>query len=320
MLPGPKGAAPALGGAELLEALGGAIGDLAVTATDVAAVPSAHLASRTVWRLGDQLARATAEQGLAGVVVTSGTDTLEEVAFLLDLLWRRPEPVVVTGGMRHPGLPGADGPANLRAAVVVAADPGARGLGVMVVLDDEVHAARCVTKTSTHRPSAFRSVPGSLGWVVEDRLRLVLRPAGRPRVPPPQVDAAPRVALLTHALGDDGSAVRAVLASGVDGLVYEASGGGHVGPTVADALASAAAQVPVALASRTGGGPVLERTYDYIGSEQDLVRRGLLGAAWLPGRKARLLLEVLLAAGIQGERLRALLADPFGDEEPVPAP
>ena len=116
--------------------------------------------------------------GRAGVVVTQGTDTLEETAFQLDLMLDVRQPVVVTGALRNPALPGADGAANLLAAIRVAADPAATGLGVVVVMNDEVHAARLVSKTHTHKPSAFASpAAGPLGWIAEDRVRIVLRPA-----------------------------------------------------------------------------------------------------------------------------------------------
>jgi len=315
MRQGPDGAQPALEAEDLLRVLesGPGAGRVELRATTIASVPGAHLRTADVEVLVSRLERLVIEEGLSGAVVTQGTDTIEETGFLLDLLWRRPEPVVVTGAMRHPDLPGADGSANLAAAVVAAGSPETRGLGVLVVLNDLVHAARFVTKVNTHRPDAFQSYPGALGWVIEDRLDLLLVPRGRPRVPRPSPGAVAQVVLLEHTLGDDGRLVAAARSAGIDGLVYEGSGAGHVSPGVAHELALAAETIPVVLTSRTGSGPVLRQTYGFVGSEVDLGRRGLLHGGWLPGRKVRLLLETLLRAQVDRPALASFLLDPYGE-------
>ena len=125
------------------------------------------------------------DEGTAGVVVTQGTDTIEESSFVLDLLLDLDAPVVVTGAMRNPTLPGADGPANLLAAVQVATSEAARGLGTIVVFNDEIHTARYVRKTHTQSPATFKSPPvGPLGWVSEGTPRIALRPVNRHHVNP----------------------------------------------------------------------------------------------------------------------------------------
>jgi L-asparaginase len=143
------------------------------------------------------------EQGVDGVVVTQGTDTIEETSFALDLLVPGDRPVVVTGAMRNPTLAGPDGPANLLAAVQVAAAPAAAGLGTVVVVNDEVHAARFVRKTHTSSPATFRSVTvGPLGWIVEGRPRIAFRMPTLAGVPYRLGEGAvPPVALLTSVLG-----------------------------------------------------------------------------------------------------------------------
>jgi L-asparaginase len=250
------------------------------------------------------------EQGVDGVVVTQGTDTIEETSFALDLLLPGDRPVVVTGAMRNPTLAGPDGPANLLAAVQVAAAPGAAGLGTVVVLDDEVHAARFVRKTHTSSPAAFRSVTaGPIGWIVEGRPRIAFRLPALAGVPYRVAgDAVPPVALLTAVLGDDARLVEQVAAAGYAGLVVEAFGGGHVPSSAVPALAELAAQLPVVLASRTGGGEVLRETYGFPGSERDLLSRGLVPAGFLDGRKARILLSVLLAGGRDVDGVRTAFA------------
>jgi len=248
------------------------------------------------------------ETGVAGVVVVQGTDTIEETSFALDLLIDAPNPVVVTGAMRNPTLAGPDGPANLRAAVQVAAAPEARGLGCLVVLNDEIHAARFVSKTHTSSPAAFRSMTaGPIGWLVEGRPRIVLRTTPLPGVPAP-TGPIPPVALLTMCLGEDERLIEQVGALGYAGLVVESFGGGHVSARTVSALERLAATIPVVLASRTGGGDMLQATYGFPGSERDLIARGLIPAGFLDGLKARILLSLLLGNDAGIEQVRTVYA------------
>ena len=236
-----------------------------------------------------------ASDGADGIVVTQGTDTIEETAFVLDRIVASDIPVVVTGAMRSPVAPGADGPANLLAAVRVAASPAARGLGALVVFDDDIHAARFVTKAHTSKPSAFQSRPaGPLGLVVEQRVRILTHVN---RTPPIRLCAAPqrcRVALVTMALDDDGALIELAASQGYAGIVIEGYGGGHVSSAAAQVVGRVAPNIPVVIASRTGDGEVLGCTYGYPGSEIDLGERGAIRAGWLDGIKARILLTLLL--------------------------
>lgn len=313
---GDGGVTPTLDGAALVSAVPG-LGEVAeLTAVSFRQLPSAHLGLEDVLALASDVAQHI-DAGAGSVVITQGTDTLEEVAFALDLLLDREAPVVVTGAMRNPTLASADGPANLLAAVRVAASSEARGLGVLVVLNDEVHAARYVQKTHTTGTAAFRSpLTGPLGWVVEGRVRVNNRPVRRPRVewePGGEVAPVVPVALLTVSLGDDGRLVDLVRQAGYGGLVIEAFGAGHVHVPVAYRLKELAGVMPVVLASRTRSGDMLRHTYAFRGSETDLLSSGLISAGPLDGPKARVLLSLLLTAGANREQIADTFAGWSGD-------
>ncbi|MBN9581270.1 MAG: asparaginase [Afipia sp.] len=242
---------------------------------------------------------------IAGAVVVQGTDTIEETAFVLDLLVGGDKPVVVTGAMRGPEAPGADGPANLLASAIVATSAAARGLGALVVLNDTVHAARFVQKASTFLPSTFTSFAGGpLGHVIEGVTRIDVRVMRRQVIEGGSEGSDQPVALQTAALGDDGRGLSGLPGLGYRGLVIEAMGVGHVPAAMVPALADLIRIFPVVLSSRVASGPVFGRTYGFPGSETDLLARGLIPSGALGGLKARLLLSLLLGTGLQGQALR----------------
>src|SRR5450755_2227526 len=269
MAGGSGGVVPRLAGSELLDAVPGLAGAGALAEVhDFRPLPSAALGIADVLELAAVI-EAELAAGAAGAVVIQGTDTIEETSFLLDLLHSGDPPVVVTGAMRHPGLAGADGAANILA---------------------EIQAARYVRKAHATSITAFTSPSaGPLGHVIEGTVRLLSRPVRRsaaalavlpPAVlrpaalPPAAQPGGVRVGLVTVCLGDDGEFLRAA-AGRLDGLVVAGFGGGHVPPPLVPLVAGLAARMPVVLASRTGAGSVLADTYGSAGSEQDLRRRGL---------------------------------------------
>lgn len=304
------GVAPALDAGDLVAAVPALSSVAEVTARSVAGVPGAHLTIDDIVTLAGTVDEEIGA-GAVGVVVTQGTDTIEDTAFLLDLLVDGPVPVVVTGAMRNPTLPGADGPANLLAAVAVASAPGARGLGTLVVLNDQVHAARFVRKCHTANPAAFASYPGPVGWLAEGRPHFAVRPIGRRTLPRPRADARHRVALVSLTMGDGGELLAGAIEGGADGVVLEALGGGHVPPGVLDVLHEAARRVPIVLTSTTRTGHVLRSTYDFAGSELDLARAGVVDGGPLDARKSRLLLTLLLRTGTDRDGIAAAFADPW---------
>jgi L-asparaginase len=269
--------------------------------------PSGDLSMGDILELSGLIEDMARTQDIDGVVITQGTDTLEETSFLLDLLLTTDLPVVLTGAMRNPGLPGADGPANLLGAVQVATSPQSRGLGPLVVFNDEIHLPRFVRKMHSASTAAFSSPnAGPIGWITEGRVRIPLRPATRTRpLPRTEISSSrfPRVALLKLGLDAEESLIRLALQDGFAGIVIESFGGGHVPRQLMTFLTKAADELPVVFASRTGAGELYESTYGFPGSERDLLAHGLLSSGMLDGLKSRLLLTLLLAAGAPREEI-----------------
>ena len=288
-------ATPALGAAAVAASAG-----LELAAVrSVRNLPSVHLT------LDDALAIArdvVAEaRGGHGVVVTSGTDTLEELAVLCDALNDAGAPIVLTGAMRPASAVGADGPANLVDAVTVAAEAPA---GTYVVFAGEVHAACEARKTDATSPRAFSSPrTGPLGYVGERRLDLHAPAPRGPGLAPDRLDL--EVPIVPTWLGDDAALLRAALALEPDAIVLVALGAGHVSPAVLAAVREA--ECPVAVAVRPERGELLHATYGFEGAEGDVRAAGVIPAGTLSPQAARILLLVALGAGLRGAELAAVM-------------
>ena len=308
MLPSAgAGIAPTLGAAELVACVPALAQVADIEAKSLLRVASPSLSAAHLVDVALAIDKGFAS-GCDGAVVIQGTDTIEESAFLLDLLVGSDKPVVVTGAMRGADAPGADGPANLLSAVLVAAAPASRGLGTLAVLNDEIHAARFVQKSHTALPSAFLSpLMGAIGTLIEGQPRYYARLVRTPCLSAAHGPPAP-VALIKAAMGDDGRLLAALPGLGYAGVVLEGMGAGHVPADVAPLLGALAAQVPVVLASRAMTGPVFTHTYGYPGAEIDLIERGLVPAGYLSGPKARLLLGLVLRGPGGAARVTAAFA------------
>lgn len=291
---GRPGAAPGLDAATL-----GA--GLALEARSVLSVPGPQLTGADVLLLAREALAETARG--RGVVITSGTDTIEEVAALIDAVAADGPPVVVTGAMRPADAPGADGPANLRDAVAAAAAPETEGLGCVVCFAGELHAGSRVRKVDSTAAHAFASPRlGPIGRLAETRLELLARPVRLPRLPLPDTLELP-VPIVPTWLGDDGALLRAALGTDPAGVVLVALGGGHVPPPVLAVLREAT--VPVVLALRPERGHGLRGTYGFEGSERDVLATGVIPAAGLAPPAARMRLLAALGAEVGGDALRA---------------
>jgi len=248
----------------------------------------------------------------AGVIVTHGTDTMEETAFFLDLTVGGCMPVIVTGAMRQANWVGADGPANLLNSVKVAVSPDARGRGTMVLLNDEIFLARDVTKSNTTRLNAF-SAPGAGPAGVTDPDGIYWHdpapPCAPPRVDIDQVESFPRVDIIYSYIGADSAMIDALVAAGAKGLVIAGVGRGGTTPSQSRALQRAVARGVIVLTSnRTGSGRVGGRGNDPTRLASIAEGRGVyLGAGDLNPQKARILLALALASGMTPAEIATLI-------------
>ena len=301
------GITPALSAEDLIAAVPRLERVAAISARSPFRLPGASLTMDHLTRVAALISSAAAE-GVKGAIVVQGTDTIEETAFVLDCLLATAIPVVVTGAMRGPEALSADGPANLMASALVATSPDAHGLGTLVVLNDEVHAARYVRKQHTGLLSAFSSAPfGPIGHVIEERFRKGMTPERAPRLPVQlPLGEIPPVALIEVGLGEDGRTLNFMADAGYRGVVLAAMGAGHVPVAMVEPITMLVRHMPVVLCSRVANGPVFHKTYGFEGSERDLRARGVLGGGELGPLKARLLLQLALLSGMSAEKTREL--------------
>jgi L-asparaginase len=309
-------------GADDLIAAVPTLGEVAdIRAETVSRVGSHSLAFDDIHALAGKIGASAAD----GIVVTQGTDTLEETSFLLDLLLDLGKPVIVTGAMRNPALTSPDGPGNLLAAVRVAANPWmrahAREIGVVVVMLDAVFAAADVLKTHPTRIDAFAAPQtGPLAALVEGRVVPLSLPV-RDGVESARnlighhFGTAQPVALLWSSLDESDGLMRAIVESpghlGYRGVVMAAMGGGHLPERTAASARQLAGRLPTVVSPRAGGGPLLRNTYGGDSAEIALRKAGLVWGGRLNPLKARVLLETCLRAGLARDTI-AQVFDAFG--------
>ena len=276
-----------------------------------AQVNSWNITPAQMWDLAGQVEEALADPGVAGAVVTHGTDTAEETAYLLDLVVASDKPIVFTVAMRHLEETGGDGPRNLLDATRVAAHPAARGRGTMLVMNETIHAARDVTKTHTTRPDSFESPEsGPLGTLTAGTPRFF--GPKKPRATIPSSRLEPEIAIVKTGAGMDDRPLRWAIEAGYRGIIVEGTGAGNVPAALLPAIVEAIARgIPVVLCSRCPRG-YLAPIYGgggAAGGGKDLERLGVIFAHRLPSQKARIKLMVALGATGDLESIRELFAD-----------
>ncbi len=282
----------------LLAAVPALAGVARVRAEQVASIDSKDMALALWTTLAQRVNTLLAADDVDGVVITHGTDTLEETAYLLHLTVKSTKPVVLTAAMRPSTALSADGPLNLLNAVVVAASAAAHGQGVLVAVNNRIHSARDVVKTSTFAVDAFQSPEvGALGWVQDGRVEFQRSVVRAHTIATEFVIGAqwPDVEIVTSYAGASRVAVDAFVAAGVRGIVVAGTGNGSIHASIQQALADAVSQgVAVVRASRVGAGHVMRN-----GAAPDDTL-GFVAANGLNPYKSRVLLMLALAAGAAG--------------------
>ncbi len=293
-----KSVVPAVTGPELVAAVPPLAEVGAVEVVEYANLPSPHITPAMMFALAKRIDSILAQPEVAGVVVTHGTDTLEETAFLFDLVLTSDKPVCLTAAMRSSAEISPDGPKNILCAVRTAFSALAVGQGVLVVVNEEIHAAREVTKTHSANPKTFASpFWGPVGYVDEDRVIFRRQSLGREKLQPTAL--VEDVHLIKLVAGADDFFFRCLVEKGVKGIVVEGFGRGNVPPAVVPGIEAAlAAGIPVVLTTRVHGGRVLD-VYGYEGGVIPLKNMGVLLAGEMSGQKARL--KLMLALGLAAD-------------------
>lgn len=267
-------------------------------------VPSPHMTIQHVKQLKDIILEAVTNKYYDGFVITHGTDTLEETAFLLDLILGIEQPVVITGAMRSSNEIGSDGLYNYISAIRVASDEKARHKGVMVVFNDEIHTARNVTKTHTSNTNTFQSPNhGPLGVLTKDRVQFHHMPYRQKALE--NVNEKLNVPLVKAYMGMPGDIFSFYSREGIDGMVIEALGQGNMPPSALEGIQQLVSlNIPIVLVSRSFNG-IVSPTYAYDGGGYQLAQQGFIFSNGLNGPKARLKLLVALSNNLDKAEIKS---------------
>lgn len=274
--------------------------DLEVSAEDIINIPSAHISLETIQKICQKVVSYSSKQDVAGIVVTHGTDTMEESAYFVHLCHAGSPPVVFTGAMRSANETGYDGLRNLLSSIRVASSPQAVNLGALIVMNEQIHSAAEVRKLHTQRLDAFQSPPygpiGEIAFETVDIKRTVTRPVQA--LEPSYVTPVPLISLTADF---EVALLEAIQEIGPKGVVIEALGGGRVPPKIVPQLTDfIESGVPIVLATRSGIGPVVD-AYGYDGAHRHLRKLGCHFAHHLSGPKARVKLMLALGNGLNSD-------------------
>lgn len=269
------------------------IPDINLFSVELFHLPSPHITPVDMLQIKKYIERNVKSNNIDGVVITHGTDTLEETAFFLDVTLSLPIPIVITGAMRSSNELGSDGLYNLLSALRVATSDNAKNMGVLVVMNDEVHTAKNVTKTHTSNVATFQSPQyGPIGIVNKGGVFFHHKPVVNPPLHVASLDK--NVLLLKAFAGMDDTLLQAIDQLQLDGLVIEALGQGNLPPMLLPSLINLLNKgVPIVLVSRCFNG-IVQDIYGYEGGGRHLKELGIIFSNGLNGQKARLKLMIAL--------------------------
>lgn len=303
------GLIPAVSGEDLVASVPGLGEAASIEVREFSNIPSPHMTPKRMFELGRMVEAQLEREDVSGAVITHGTDTLEETAYLLDLVHIGNKPICLTGAMRSAAEISPDGPVNLLCAVRVAASPEAWGKGVLVVMNEEIHAAREVMKSHSANTETFVSpFWGPLGYVDPDRIVFRRDTLGRQTLRPAEL--VEDVHLIKLASGSDALLIDYLAERNVRGIVLEGFGRGNVPPAVLPGIRRAVAKgIPVVITTRTIAGRVLD-VYGYEGGAKTVLEAGAILGGETSGPKARLKLMLALGMASGPDELAAFFDTP----------
>ena len=300
-----RAAIPYFHGEELIKLIPEAKNLANISTYEFGNYPGPHMTPQLMLKLSKEIKKFVNDENIDGIIITHGTDTLEETAYFLDLIIKTEKPIVVIGAMKTSSEPDWDGPRNLLDAIHIINNPNSRGLGVLVCLNGEINAASEVTKTHTEDIETFRSLDfGALGFVEKGKVIYNRLPRKLEKFETEKIN--PNVDLIKVYAGMDEKFFRFSADSGVDGIVVEAMGVGNVPPKAFDGIKYAVEKnIPVVLVSRCPAGETLD-IYGYPGAGKWLKQIGVIFAEYLNGQKARIKLIVCLGITKEINQLRKM--------------
>ena len=302
------GASPYFSGNELMQMIPEAFKLAEIETYDFGKYPGPHVTPELMLQLSKKIREFLSTGKYDGVIVTHGTDTLEETAYLLDLTIKTETPIVVIGSMKHSSEPDWDGPRNLLSAINICLNENSKNLGVLVCLNGEINAASEVTKIYSNAVDTFMSLDfGSLGFVQQGRVVYNRLPRFLEHIDTDKLN--PNVDLLTVYAGMDEKFFKFSADSGIDGLVIEALGIGNVPPAAFEGIKYVVEKkIPVVLVSRCPAGET-DNIYSYPGAGKHLHNLGIIFADFLNGQKARIKLILALGKTKNIEELRKIFVN-----------
>lgn len=303
-----KAAVPFFHGNELLKMIPQSKGLANISIFEFGNIPGPHITPQLMLDLAKKIKKFIKKKNVDGIIVTHGTDTLEETAYFLDLTVKSDKPIVVIGAMKTSTEPDWDGPKNLLDAIHIINNPNSVGMGVLVCLNGEINAASEVTKTHTEDIETFHSLDfGSLGFVDRGKVIFNRLPKKREKFETEKINT--NVDLIKVYAGMDEKFFRFSAESGTSGVVVEAMGVGNVPPEVFKGIKYVVEKkIPVVLVSRCPAGETLD-IYGYPGAGKWLKQMGVIFSDYLNGQKARIKFMICLGITRDVNKLRKMFED-----------
>ena len=296
--------APELSGEDLINGIRKHLGGTNVDLRDLQLRPGPHITPEFVLDLSAMIKKSLEKEQVAGAVIVQGTDSVDEVSYLLSLLIRSEKPVVITGAMKSGNELYVDAAGNLSGAIKIAQADQSRGKGVLVYFDETIHSARDAEKYHANRIDAFVSPKGALGGVYNGEIIYDRRPFIEDVYSPENLDQ--KVALIKVCTGMDDSFIRSCIDNDYKGIVIEGFGAGNVPPAIVESIEAAIGKgIIVVIVSRCFDGEAIA-VYDYKGGGAQLASMGVISGRDLSGQKARLKLMVLLGSGLDADEIKRI--------------